>query len=75
MKITKEQVRLKMQMLLSQLEEVAGQAESLGDLANQEPDLFEGTEGEDVAGALRDIYNAFMTGDKYDTEFEDQEFK
>jgi hypothetical protein len=65
----------KMQELLSQLSEIADEAEYLGNLAEQEPDAFTGMEAGDIAGVLRDVYNAFMTGDKYNDQFEDQEFK
>lgn len=68
-----------MKLLTSRLENCVDIAEQLGDLANKQFDdvifTFDGTEGQDISILLRDIYNAFMTGDREDTEFEDQEFK
>lgn len=73
----KAEVKRRMAKLLATLKDAADQAEYLGATAGayEFDEAFEGTEATEVAGALRDIYNAFMTGDKYNTEFEDQEFK
>jgi hypothetical protein len=72
----KAEIKRRMAKLLATLVDAADQAEYLGSTAGAyQADDFQGTEANDIAGALRDIYNAFMTGDKYNTEFEDQEFK
>jgi hypothetical protein len=72
----KAEVKRRMQKLMATLADATEQAEYLGSTAGAyEPEAFEGTEAGDIASALREIYNAFMAGDRYNDEFEDEEFK
>jgi hypothetical protein len=43
--------------------------------ANAEPDTFDGNEGDEIAGFLKDIWNAFSTGSLKDRSEEDEIFK
>lgn len=64
--------------LLGVLKTAIKMAEKIGQTANDDPESamkMLGGSGSDVANHLMAIYNGFMTGDRKNTEYQDEYFK